>query len=751
MRTTLKITGMTCAACSARVERVVGRLSGINNINVNLATEKMQVDFDEATLTLDDIKASIKKAGYGWEVAATGRAAADQDNERKQREIEVLRRKLIVSAVFSIPLLYIAMAPMITFVTLPFPQILSMTDHPVTFAVIQLLLTIPVLIAGNRFYVVGYKAIWLRAPNMDSLIAMGTTAAVLYSVYSTYNVIMGDMHAVHQLYYESAAVIITLILLGKSLEARSKGRTSETIKKLIGLTPKTATIIRDGAEQTILIEEVMIGDTLLVKPGGKLPVDGVVVDGRSSVDESMLTGESLPVEKSVGDAVYAASLNKSGSFKMQATKVGEDTALYQIVKLVEEAQGSKAPIAQLADLVSGYFVPTVFVIAVLSLVGWLIAGETLEFALTTFISVLVIACPCSLGLATPTAIMVGTGKGAENGILIKSAAALEVAHKIDTVVLDKTGTITQGHPHVTDIIALSGTEDSLLTVAASAEKASEHPLGEAIVRCASERGLKLYDVDGFEALTGRGVSVMSGDSHIYIGNTRLMAELGIDMSGVTEQTAKFATDGKTPMFIALDDALIGVIAVADIVKPDSAYAIELMNDIGLDVVMLTGDNERTAKAIAAQVGVTRTLSEVLPADKAQEVNTLMSEGRKVAMVGDGINDAPALASADIGIAIGTGTDVAMESADIVLMGGGLVGVANAIKLSKSTIKNIKQNLFWAFFYNVAGIPIAAGVFHIFGGPLLNPMFAAAAMSLSSLTVVSNALRLRFFKPYPSTK
>ena len=619
-------------------------------------------------------------------------------------------------------------------------------NYPLNFALVQILLTIPVLIAGNRFYVVGFRAIRMKSPNMDSLIAMGTTAALIYSLYSTWQIYQGNMGFVEGLYFETAGVIITLILLGKSMEAVSKGRTSEAIKKLMGLAPKTATVIKNGKEIEISIDDVEENDIVLVKPGAKIPVDGEITEGFTSVDESMLTGESMPVDKKVGDSVFAATINKNGLIRFRATKVGDNTALAQIIKLIEDAQQSKAPIAQMADIVSGYFVPTVFVIAIASFALWMLSGETLSFSLTIFVSVLVIACPCALGLATPTAIMVGTGKGAENGILIKGGEALETTHKINTIIFDKTGTITEGKPTFTDIITTGTVDsDSLLQITASAEKGSEHPLGDAIVKSAEDKGLELYPIEHFESITGQGINATIQGKQLLIGNIRLMQEMNIAVEAVLKDADTLAAQGKTPMYIALDSKLAGIIAVADVVKPGSAKAVKKLMEMGIEVAMITGDNRRTAEAIAKQVGITRVLSEVLPQDKSGEVKKLQQEGRRVAMVGDGINDAPALVQSDIGIAIGSGTDVAMESADIVLMHSDLMDVVTAIQLSKSTIRNIKQNLFWAFAYNVAGIPLAAGVLHIFGGPLLNPIFAAAAMSLSSVSVLSNALRLRRFK------
>jgi P-type Cu+ transporter len=743
----IPIEGMTCAACAKAVEKAVGKLQGIDSVSVNFATEKANIKYDTKLVRLSEIKQAISKAGYkALEIESKNKV--DEDKARKEKVIKTLWLKFIVSAVFSIPLLYIAMAPMMPLVDLPIPSWLNPMQYPLVYAFVQIGLVIPVIIAGNKFYTVGFKAIFRRSPNMDSLIAMGTAAAIIYSLYSTYRISMFDFIFVEDLYFETAGVIITLILLGKYLEAVSKGRTSEAIKKLMGLAPKTAIVIQDDKEIEIPIEEVEVGDIILVKPGDKIPVDGEVIEGHTSIDESMLTGESMPVEKNVGDKVIGASINKHGSVKFRATKVGSDTALAQIIKLVEDAQGSKAPIAQMADIVSGYFVPIVFVIATLSAIAWYISGESTVFSLTIFIAVLVIACPCALGLATPTAIMVGTGKGADYGVLIKGGEALETAHKIKTIVFDKTGTITEGRPEVTDIITtdIIG-KNKLLQIAASAEKGSEHPLGEAIVRGAEKEGLEIVKLSKFKAIPGHGIEVEIEGNTVILGNRKLMIERGIELSQLENDSDKLASEGKTPMYIAIGNDLAGIIAVADVVKESSAKAIKKLHEMGIEVAMITGDNRRTAEAIAKQVGIDRVLAEVLPQDKANEVKKLQEEGKKVAMVGDGINDAPALAQADIGIAIGSGTDVAMESADIVLMRSDLMDVPTAIQLSKKTIKNIKENLFWAFGYNVAGIPIAAGLLYIFGGPKLNPIFAAAAMSLSSVSVLTNALRLKNFKPY----
>lgn len=740
----IPIGGMTCAACAKTIERVVGRLAGVEEVSVNFASEKANIKYSPGKVRLSEIKQAIAKAGY-QALEAESRNMVDKDRERKEREIRVLWTKFIVSAVFAAPLLYISMGAMLH---LPMPQFLDPMLHPLAHALAEIVLVIPVVAAGNRFYTVGFRAILRGGPNMDSLIAMGTSAAIGYSLYSTYRIINGDFTYVNDLYFESAGVIITLILLGKSLEAVSKGKTSEAIKKLMGLAPKTATVIQDGRELELPIEEVEAGDIILVKPGEKIPVDGEVVEGHTSVDESMLTGESMPVEKKAGDKIIGASINKNGMIRFKATRVGSDTALARIIRLVENAQGSKAPIAKMADVVSGYFVPVVFAIAVLSALIWYLSGQTPVFALTIFIAVLVIACPCALGLATPTAIMVGTGKGAEYGVLIKGGEALETAHKIKTIVFDKTGTITEGRPEVTDIITAGGLEkEKLLQLAASAEKGSEHPLGEAIVRKAEQAGMELLRVERFDAIPGYGIEVQLEENHAVLGNAKLMLDRGIPLGELQSESERLASEGKTPMYIALDGRPAGMIAVADVVKENSARAISMLHRMGIEVAMITGDNRRTAEAIARQVGIDRLLAEVLPQDKADEVSKLQAEGKKVAMVGDGINDAPALAQADIGIAIGSGTDVAMESADIVLMRSDLMDVPTAIQLSKSTIRNIRQNLFWAFGYNVAGIPVAAGLLYAFGGPRLSPVLAAAAMSLSSVSVLSNALRLKNFKPY----
>ena len=739
------IEGMTCASCAQVVEKTVSRLDGVSNASVNLATEKLALDFNPDVLGTSEIIKAVVDAGYGAEEEIQSGETIDKDREKKQKHIKDMWKRFWMSAIFAIPLLYVAMGHMIG---LPIPNIIDPMDNAKNFALLQLLLTVPVLILGRSFFIVGFKSLFKGHPNMDSLVALGTSAAVAYSLYGTIKIFSGDSSFTMALYYESAGVILTLITLGKYFEAVSKGKTSEAIKKLMGLAPKNATIIRGDSEIEIPVDSVQMGDIVVVKPGEKIPVDGIVIQGNSAVDESMLTGESIPIEKKAGDSVIGASMNKNGSFQFKATKVGKDTTLSQIIKLVEDAQGSKAPIAKMADKISGVFVPIVIVLALLSGLGWYFIGqESWVFALTITISVLVIACPCALGLATPTAIMVGTGKGAENGVLIKSGDALETTHKIKTIVFDKTGTITEGKPVVTDVVTSKNIEeDELLRLAASAEKGSEHPLGEAIVNRAEERQLTLVNTESFNAIPGHGIQVTMEGSTFLLGNKKLMDDSKISLEDLSQISDELAKQGKTPMYIARDHKIAGIIAVADTIKESSKQAIFKLHKMGIEVAMITGDNKRTADAIAKQVGIDRVLSEVLPEDKASEVKKLQQEGKKVAMVGDGINDAPALAQADIGIAIGSGTDVAMESADIVLMRSDLMDVPTAIELSRATIRNIKQNLFWAFAYNTLGIPVAMGVLHLFGGPLLNPMIAGAAMSFSSVSVLINALRLKRFKP-----
>lgn len=738
----IPISGMTCASCARAIEKSISKLNGIKEVSVNLASEKARVVYDSSQVRLSEIKNAIIKAGYTpLEIEKT--SYEDSHQERKQKEINSIFRRFIIASIFAVPLLLIAMAHV---VGLPLPEIISPEKHPLNFALVQAILVIPIVIAGYKFYTVGFSRLLKLQPNMDSLIATGTSAAILYSIFAIYQIAMGNYQYVKEMYFETAGVIITLVLLGKYLEAFSKGKASEAIKKLMGLAPKTAVVIQGDNEVVIPIEEVETGDIILVKPGEKIPVDGEVIEGRSFVDESMITGESIPVEKTPGSKVIGATINKNGMLKVKATNVGKDTVIAQIIKLVEDAQSSKAPIARLADVISGYFVPVVILIAVISALVWYFTGSSFIFALRIFITVLVIACPCALGLATPTAIMVSTGKGAEHGILIKSGGALETLHKITMVVFDKTGTITEGKPRVTDIIPANGWKrERLLQIAASAERLSEHPLGEAIVFAAKENNLQLFEASQFEAISGYGIEAVINGQKVLVGNKKLMKDKGIEIDSLLD-IEKLSQQAKTPIFVAQNGEFAGIIAVSDVIKPNAKRAIELLYSMGIEVAMITGDNEKTAKAIAKQVGIDNILADVLPQDKANEIKKLQRKGKKVAMVGDGINDAPALAQADVGISIASGTDVAAEAADVVLMKDDILDVVNAILLSKKTIQNIKQNLFWAFFYNILGIPIAAGFLHVFGGPLLNPMIAAFAMALSSVSVVSNALRLKRFKP-----
>lgn len=747
---TFDIEGMTCATCALTVEKAVAKLAGVDTSNVNLATEKLTVSYDTQNLYPSQIIEAVDKAGYKALALASQEVAPAEDRQEKQ--IKHFWTRFIWSTVFTLPLLYIAMGPMVPWGGLPLPGFLDPAHESFRYALTQLIFTLPVVYLGRSFYVRGFKNLMAGHPNMDSLIAIGTSAALIQGLAMTILLAMGKVGVHHgghpELYFESAAVILTLITLGKYMEHVSKGRTSQAIKQLMGLAPKTARVIRKGKEIQLPLEQVLVGDLLLVKPGEKIPVDGQVVEGRSTVDESMLTGESLPVVKEEGSSVVGASINKNGSFTFRASKVGKDTTLSQIIQLVQEAQGSKAPIAKLADQVSAVFVPIVMGLAILSGLAWFFLGqESWIFSLSILISVLVIACPCALGLATPTAIMVGTGKGAEYGVLIKSGDALEEAKKIQTIVFDKTGTITEGKPVVTDLLVAGNlAEDELLRLAAAAEQGSEHPLGEAIVESAKARNLDLPKATDFTAISGFGIVAKIEDENIYLGNNKWMQEQSIDLEEFEGQAQALATQGKTPMYVGKKGQLLGIIAVADTIKESSLEAIAKLQKMGIETIMLTGDNELTAQAIAKQVGINRVLSEVLPEDKAREVKNLQAAGHHVAMVGDGINDAPALAQAHIGMAIGNGTDVAIESADIVLMHNKLTDVATAIQLSRATIRNIQQNLFWAFAYNVIGIPIAMGILHVFGGPLLDPMFAGAAMSLSSVSVLVNALRLKGFKP-----
>jgi Cu+-exporting ATPase len=738
------IGGMTCSACAAAVERAVGKVPGVSSASVNFATEKLSVDWDPGATRLSEIKLAVKDAGYEALAAESGPVAIDEHAATKEREARSQRIRFVVALSAALPLLYISMGHMLG---LPLASMLHPTSHPLNFALIQIALVLPALWAGRKFYMVGTKALIRRAPNMDSLIAIGTSSAMVYSLWSTIQIAGGDGSATGRLYFETVAVIIALILLGKYLEARSKGKASEAIKKLMGLAPKTAMVVAAGGDMELPMEEVSVGDIIRVRPGERVPVDGIIVEGRASIDESMLTGESMPSDKEPGDRVSGATVNGPSMFTFRATAIGADTTLARIVRLVEEAQGSKAPIAALADKVSGIFVPVVVALAFASAGAWLLGGQSFEFAVRVFVAVLTIACPCALGLATPVAIMVGTGRGAQLGILIKGGEALEKAHRVKAIVLDKTGTITAGKPSVVKVIAYGhSSEDSVLAIAASAEKGSEHLLGAAIVRAAEAKALLIEAPDSLSAEPGRGIEASLRGRTIIVGNARMLAERGIDASASDDDMARLSADGKTAMLVAVDGVFVGLIAVADIVKPSSAAAIDALRRLGIETAMITGDSRIVAEAIGREVGVDRVVAEVLPEDKAAAVRNLQASGRLVAMVGDGINDAPALAAADVGIAIGSGTDVAAESADIVLARSDLSDVVTALALSRATMRNIKQNLFWAFGYNVLGIPIAAGVLYLFGGPLLNPIFAAAAMSLSSVSVVTNALRLRRFAP-----
>ncbi|WP_455041665.1 heavy metal translocating P-type ATPase [Leptotrichia buccalis] len=733
------VTGMSCAACANAVEKALNKNNDIN-ASVNIATEKLNIEYDEKKYNFDKIREIVESAGYGLVEDMT----EDKKLELYQEKITSLKNRLILAIVFVVPLLYISMGHMLG-ATLP--EFLNPKVNPLNFALAQFVLTLPIIYAGRDFFSHGFKNLVRKSPTMDSLIAIGATAAVLYGIYATFRIVTVDPEAHMDLYYESAGTIITLILFGKLLEAKTKGQTSSAIKKLIGLQPKKAKIIENGVEKEVLIEKLKVGDIVIVKPGEKIAVDGRIVEGATSVDESMLTGESLPVSKKVGDKVVGGSINKNGSIRFEATEIGKNTVLSQIIKMVEEAQGSKAPISRMADIVAAYFVPIVIGIAIITGIAWFLSGSGLVTALSFFIAVLVIACPCALGLATPTSIMVGTGKGAENGILIKSGEALETAHKIKTVVFDKTGTITKGKPVLTDLIAYGKyNENELLKIAASVENDSEHPLAEAIVNEAKEKNIEIKPYEKFRAMPGYGIRATFEDKEVQIGNKKLMENRKINVEISQKDYDILSNEGKTPMYISIDNELAGLVAVADVIKETSKEAIEKLKKMGIKTIMLTGDNEKTAKFIAKQVGIDDVISEVLPYQKSQKVKELQEKDEFVAMVGDGINDSPALAQANVGIAIGNGTDVAIESADIVLIRNDLRDVAGAIALSKATITNIKENLFWAFFYNVLGIPFAAGIFYaFFNGPKLDPMIAAFAMSFSSVSVLGNALRLKFFK------
>ena len=750
------ITGMSCAACSAKVERVVGKLDGVENVSVNLLTNSMQVEYKEDKLSSNDIIKNIADAGYGASLATATKQKKEEKSIKKTNDeaIASMKFRLKVSIVFLAILMYFSMGSMIG---LPLPKFLSGEGNPVGFALTQLLLVLPVMYVNRKYYISGFKSLFHLSPNMDTLIAVGTVAAFTYGVIAIY--VMGyalnnaDMHTVTEyrmnLYFESVSMILTLITLGKFFETGSKARTTDAISKLIDLSPKRANVLRDGVEENILTEDVVVGDIVIVRPGESIPVDGMIIEGSTSVDESAITGESIPVQKEKGDKLIAATINKNGSVRIKATEVGEDTAISRIIALVEEASSSKAPIAKMADKVAGVFVPIVMGISLITFIVWLALGYDFSFALNCAIAVLVISCPCSLGLATPVAIMVGTGKGAENGILIKSADALETTHSIDTVVLDKTGTVTEGKPVVTDILAFDIDENEFLKLAAGVESASEHPLAEAIVEKAKEKSLEIVSPTEFQAISGRGIVASVSGSKIIAGNEQAIKEQygnSENFAEVFKKGNELAAQGKTPMYFGKDNKLLGIIAVADTIKKDSKEAIQALKNRNIDVVLLTGDHKNTAMAIAKEAGIKKVIAEVLPTDKEEHIRELIKAGHKVAMVGDGINDSPALARADVGIAIGAGTDIAIESADIVLMHSSLKDVATAIDLSKAVIRNIKQNLFWAFFYNSIGIPLAAGVFYLSLGWKLSPMFGAAAMGMSSVCVVSNALRLRAFKP-----
>lgn len=748
---------MTCSACSSYVEKNIAKLEGVEEVNVSLLTNSMSVNYDKDVLNDNDIIDTINKSGYGASLVDEEGEDSKKDKQRPNdvlnNETKQLKNRFVISLIFLVVLLYISMGHMIG---LPLPEFFHGTKNALSFAFTQFLLSLPILYINRKYFSVGFKTLSKGAPNMDSLIAIGAGAAVIYGIFAIfkigYGLGHGDMDVVMQysmdLYFESAAMILCLITLGKYFETRSKGKTSEAIEKLLDLAPKTAIVLRDSKEVEVVLEDVVVGDIIIIKPGQSIPVDGVIIEGSSSVDEAALTGESIPVAKTAQDKVMAATINKAGYFKFRATKVGKDTTLSQIIRLVEEASASKAPIAKMADKISSVFVPIVILIAIISSVVWLVLGSSFEFALSIGITVLVISCPCALGLATPVAIMVGTGKGAQNGILIKSAQALETAHKINTIILDKTGTITQGQPVVTDIITYGEmTKDKLLSIAASLEKQSEHPLSTAIVEAAKQKGVEFVGVKDFNALVGMGIEGYLEGKKFIAGNKKLMSTYNIDMDIIKEVSEKLSENAKTPLYFADENKLIGIIAVADVIKPTSKTAIQKLMSMGIDVFMLTGDNRKTAEAIKNQVGIKDVIAEVMPQDKDKEVKKIQDQSKLVAMVGDGINDAPALARADVGIAIGAGTDIAIESADIVLMKSDLLDVVTIIKLSGAVIKNIKQNLFWAFFYNVIGIPLAAGLLYPLFGLRLNPIFAAAAMSLSSVFVVSNALRLKLFKPY----
>ncbi len=749
------VTGMSCAACVATVEKSVNKLTGVKTVNVNLLTNTMSVDFDELSLTPDIIEKSVEMVGYEAHVRPgqmDQKAAPRPTFDYTLEEQKELKNHLIASSIFLVPLLYVTMGHMLG---LPYPMYLHSTEYSFYYAFIQFWLIMPIIYVNRNYFSKGLKSLFKASPNMDSLIAIGSGAAILYGVYALFRITDGlfngyyesVIHYRNDLYFESAGTILTLVTLGKYLEAKSKRRTTNALTRLLNISPKTANVIRNKIEIEIPVEEVELNEMVMVRPGSLVPVDGIVISGSSSVDESPLTGESMPVYKQKGDNVLSASINKSGSFTIRATKVGNNTTLQQIIHLVEEASSSKAPISKLADKISAVFVPSVILIAIIASVAWKLAGYPFDFALSIGIAVLVISCPCALGLATPVAIMVGTGKGAEHGILIKSAESLQMANKIDTVVLDKTGTLTEGKPRVTHIFtAKSTTENDLLKIAASLEEPSEHPLAEAILVKANEDGIQIQSVENFQAIAGMGIEGFINGKNYLAGNLKLMTDRKVKLLDFEALADKLADEGNTPLFVACGKSILGIIAVADVLKPTSIKAVELFKNLGIDVVMLTGDHARTAAAIQAQLGINTVIADVLPQDKDKEISRLQAEGRIVAMIGDGINDAPALTRANLGIAIGAGTDVAIESADVVLMRSDLLDAVTTLRLSSAVMLNIKQNLFWAFFYNIIGIPLAAGVFYSMLEWKLNPMFAAAAMSFSSVTVVLNALRLLRFKP-----
>ena len=786
------IDGMSCAACSSAVERVTRKLNGVESSNVNLTTNRMVITYDESQVTPEMICEKVSKAGFSASLIVEeeqNKKKEEEEWQQQEEQLEAVKRRVVTAICFAVPLLYISMGHMLPF-TLPLPAFMQMDKNPLNFALAQLILTVPVLICGRKFYLVGIRSLLKGNPNMDSLVAIGTGSAFIYSLVMTFG-IPGDHMKAHQLYYESAAVVVTLVMLGKFMESRSKGKTSEAIRKLMELAPDTAILYENGMEREVETSLVSVGQHILIKPGSRIPLDGILVQGSSSVDESMLTGESIPVEKQPGDSVIGGSMNYNGAMEVEVTHVGSDTTLSKIIKMIEDAQGKKAPISKLADKVAGYFVPAVMAIALVAALLWcILGGKELSFVLTIFVAVLVIACPCALGLATPTAIMVGTGVGAGHGILIKSGEALEICHKVDAVILDKTGTITEGKPRVTDVNVISGAvveqvwklesssvpgvvlpaagenregsaskdsvrepqasddekKEHLLGIAASCEQMSEHPLGQAIVNAAREKQMDLAMPEAFESITGAGIITTWKGWKVAVGNRRLLDHLHVPVSQDTEKTAsEYANTGKTPMYVVIDGRLAGIVCVADTIKETSVEAVEKIKGLGVTVYMVTGDNEKTAQYIGKLAHVDQVVAEVLPEDKAQVVNRLQNEGKTVMMVGDGINDAPALVQADVGCAVGNGSDIALESGDVVLMKSDLMDVYRAVKLSKATIRNIKQNLFWAFFYNSLGIPVAAGVLYLLGGPLLSPMLGGFAMSLSSVCVVGNALRLRNLK------